>query len=92
MAAPPAGASPRNSPRRESSRHNARRQSFWRHDASAQSLLRRSSQANTAFTDPGHVMRALRHGFRRIQYRSDLIDGYLAATELTLTTSRPRAQ
>lgn len=50
------------------------------------SLLRRSSQANTAFTDPDHLMRALRHGLRRIQYRSDVIDGCLAATGLALTT------
>jgi transposase len=39
------------------------------------SLLRRSSQANTAFTDPDHLMSALRHGLRQIQYRSNLIDG-----------------
>ena len=56
------------------------------------SLLRRSSQANTAFTDPDHLMRTLRHGLRQIQYRSNLIDGCLAETGLTLTTSRQQAQ
>lgn len=48
------------------------------------SLLRRSSQANTAFTDPDHLMRTLRHGLRQIQHRSNLIDGCLAETGLTL--------
>jgi transposase len=56
------------------------------------SLLRRSSQANTAFTDPDHLMHALRHGLRQIQYRSELIDGCLAETRLTMTTSRQQAQ
>ncbi|MET7607601.1 transposase [Streptomyces avermitilis] len=56
------------------------------------SLLRRSSQANTAFTDPDHLMRALRHGLRQIQYRNNLIDGCLAETDLTLTTTRQQAQ
>lgn len=56
------------------------------------SLLRRSSQANTAFTDPDHLMRTLRHGLRQIQYRSNLIDGCLAETSLTLTTPRPQPQ
>ncbi len=53
------------------------------------SVLRRSSQANTAFTDPDHLMRALRHGLRVIQYRGDLLDGCLAATGLHLKTGRP---
>lgn len=52
------------------------------------SLLRRSSQANTAFTDPDHLVRLLRSGLRRIQYRSDLIDGCLAATGLHNPTGR----
>ncbi|MFI6688374.1 transposase [Streptomyces sp. NPDC050485] len=56
------------------------------------SALRRSRQANTAFTDPDHLLRALRQGLRQIQYRSGLIDGCLAATGLTLTTSRPEIQ
>ncbi|WSK00348.1 transposase [Streptomyces sp. NBC_01320] len=56
------------------------------------SLLRRSSQANTAFTDPDHLIRPLRHGLRQIQYRSDIIDGCLAETRLKLTTPRLQAQ
>ncbi|GAA3918731.1 hypothetical protein GCM10023084_81470 [Streptomyces lacrimifluminis] len=56
------------------------------------SLLRRSSQANTAFTDPDHLMSALRHGLRQIQYRSNLINGCLAETGLTLTTPRRQRQ
>ncbi|MGW1092231.1 IS630 family transposase, partial [Streptomyces sp. NPDC002596] len=51
-----------------------------------------SSQANTAFTDPEHLIRALRHGLRQIQYRSDIIDGCLAETRLKLTTPRVQAQ
>ncbi|WP_179203160.1 transposase, partial [Streptomyces griseiscabiei] len=56
------------------------------------SLLRRSSQANTAFTDPDHLMRTLRQGLRQIQYRSNLVDGCLTETGLTLTTSRQQGQ
>ncbi|MEU5811857.1 transposase [Streptomyces sp. NPDC047718] len=55
------------------------------------SILRRTTQANTAFTDPNHLMRRLRHGLRQIQYRSDIIDGCLtgtgAHTDDTTTTS-----
>jgi transposase len=56
------------------------------------SLLRRSSQVDTAFTDPDHLISALRHGLRQIQYRGNLIDGCLAETGLTLTTSRRHRQ
>ncbi|MFI6150483.1 transposase, partial [Streptomyces sp. NPDC051109] len=56
------------------------------------SLLRRSSQANTAFTDPEHLIRVLRHGLRQIQYRSDVIDGCLTETRLKLTTPQLQAQ
>ncbi|MFD7626584.1 transposase [Streptomyces sp. NPDC059851] len=56
------------------------------------SIFRRPPQANTAFTDPSHLMRQLRHGLRQIQYRSDIIDGCLTGTGLTLTTSRPQPQ
>ncbi|WP_159047399.1 IS630 family transposase [Streptomyces sp. XY332] len=56
------------------------------------SVLRRTSQANTAFTDPDHLIRRLRHSLRQIQYRSDIIDGCLTATGLTLTTPRPQPQ
>ncbi|MEV0504830.1 transposase [Streptomyces spectabilis] len=56
------------------------------------SLVRRSAQCNTAFTEPDHLIRALRRSLREIQYRPELIDGCLAATGLTLTTSRPQTQ
>jgi transposase len=56
------------------------------------SLARRAGQNNTAFTDPDHLMRALRRTLRGIQYRSDVIDGCLAATGLTLATPSPKAQ
>ncbi|GED83202.1 transposase [Streptomyces sp. 6-11-2] len=52
------------------------------------SLLRRRCQANTASTDPAHLMRALRQGLRQVQYRPDLIDGCLAGTGLTLPRRR----
>ncbi|MEU1378428.1 transposase [Streptomyces triculaminicus] len=59
------------------------------------SLLRRSTQANTAFTDQDHLIRAFRHGIRTIQYRSHLIDGCLTGTGLAITnqpTSIPKGQ
>ncbi|WP_307544229.1 transposase [Streptomyces sp. V3I8] len=56
------------------------------------SLARRAGQNNIAFTDPDHLMRVLRRTLREIQYRSDVIDGCLAATGLTLTTLNPKAQ
>ncbi|MFH8753964.1 transposase [Streptomyces rimosus] len=42
--------------------------------------------------DPDHLASKLRHGLRVIQYRGDLIDGCLAATGLTSTTSREQRQ
>ncbi|HEY8987067.1 MAG TPA: IS630 family transposase, partial [Streptomyces sp.] len=45
-----------------------------------------------AFTDPGHLISTLRHGLRQIQYHSNLINGCLAETGLTLTTSRQQRQ
>ncbi|MFD7015798.1 winged helix-turn-helix domain-containing protein [Streptomyces sp. NPDC059928] len=56
------------------------------------SLIRRSGQCNAAFTDPDHLIRVLRRRLRELQYRPDLLDGCLAATGLTLTTSRPQSQ
>ncbi|WP_435799774.1 IS630 family transposase [Streptomyces goshikiensis] len=56
------------------------------------SILRRTTQANTAFTDPDHLIRRLRHGLRQIQYRSPIIDGCLTGTGLTPTTPRLQAQ
>jgi transposase len=51
------------------------------------SLLRRGPLANATFTDPGHLIAAIRRGLRRIQYRSDLIEGCLAGTGLALALS-----
>ncbi|GAA2445248.1 hypothetical protein GCM10010421_40770 [Streptomyces glaucus] len=56
------------------------------------SLVRRAGQNNTVFTDPDHLMHVLRRTLRELQYRSETIDGCLAATGLTLTTSRRQAQ
>jgi transposase len=48
-------------------------------------LLRRHGWLyDTAFTNPEHLIRTVRHGLRKIQYRSHLIDGCLAVTGLTL--------
>ncbi|MFJ9448586.1 transposase [Kitasatospora sp. NPDC101235] len=46
------------------------------------SLLPRGFLANVAFTDPDHLVRTVRRGLRKIQYRPRLIDGCLAATGL----------
>ena len=43
------------------------------------SLLRRKL-ANTAFTDPDHLITAVRRGPREIQHRPQLIDGVLTET------------
>ncbi|MET8676065.1 transposase [Streptomyces sp. NPDC004647] len=48
------------------------------------SLLRRGWLSNVAFTTPEHLIRTVRHGLRKIQYRSDLIDGCLAGTGLAV--------
>jgi hypothetical protein len=47
------------------------------------SLLRRGFLVNGAFADADHLVQTVRHGLRKIQYRPQLIDGYLAATGLT---------
>lgn len=56
------------------------------------SLLRRSSQVNTAFTEPDHLIGTLRQRLRQIQYCINLINGCLAETGLTLTTSPRQRQ
>ncbi|MGI5166403.1 transposase [Spirillospora sp. CA-253888] len=56
------------------------------------SLLRRSSQANTAFPHPDHLMRTLRQGLRKIQHHNHLIDACLTATGLAQTTSPINSQ
>ena len=48
------------------------------------SLLRRGWLSNVAFTTPEHLIQRIRRGLRHIQYRSDLIDGCLAETGLTI--------
>ncbi|MFF7190426.1 helix-turn-helix domain-containing protein [Streptomyces sp. NPDC008222] len=50
------------------------------------------ARIKTAFTDPSHLIRRLRHGLRQIQYRSDIIDGCLTGTGLTPTTPRLQRQ
>lgn len=53
------------------------------------SLLRRGRKSNTTFTAAEHLVLAIRHGMRKIQYRPRLIEGRLAGTgpPLTPTTS-----
>jgi transposase len=48
------------------------------------SLLRRSWLSNVAFTTPEHPIQRIRRGLRHIQHRSDLIDGCLAETGVTI--------
>ncbi|MER7927415.1 transposase [Streptomyces sp. NPDC096057] len=48
------------------------------------SLLRRGWLSNVAFNAPGHLVQRIRRGLRHIQYRSELIDGCLAETGLTI--------
>ncbi|WP_107408256.1 transposase [Streptomyces atratus] len=48
------------------------------------SLLRRGWLSNVAFTTPEHLMQRIRSGLRHIQYRSNLIDGCLTETGLTV--------
>ncbi|GAA2415680.1 hypothetical protein GCM10010420_52120 [Streptomyces glaucosporus] len=49
------------------------------------SLLRRGWLSNIAFSTPEHLMQRIRRGLRHIQYRSDLIDGCLTETGLTIS-------
>lgn len=48
------------------------------------SLLRRGWLSNVAFSTPEHLVQRIRRGLRHIQYRSELIDGCLAETGLTI--------
>ncbi|MGW3121058.1 IS630 family transposase [Streptomyces sp. NPDC001107] len=48
------------------------------------SLLRRGWLSNVAFSTPEHLVQCIRRGLRHIQYRSELIDGCLAETGLTI--------
>ncbi|MBC9719726.1 transposase [Streptomyces sp. TRM66268-LWL] len=56
------------------------------------SLLRRGWLSNVAFTNPEHLVQTIRRGLRTIQYRSDLIDGCLTGTGLSLNPTTPRVQ
>jgi transposase len=48
------------------------------------SLLRRG-WLYVAFSSPEHLIQLIRRGLRQIQYRSELIDGCLAETGLTIS-------
>ncbi|MEY9932440.1 transposase [Catenulispora sp. GP43] len=50
------------------------------------SLIRRNL-ANTAFTDPEHLIAAVRRELPAVQYRSWLVDGVLVGTGLAVTAS-----
>ena len=52
------------------------------------SLIRRAL-ANATFTDPEHLIRAVRRQLRSVQHRPRLIDGALAGTGLKLTPIPP---
>jgi hypothetical protein len=47
-------------------------------------LLRRGYTANVAVTNPDHLIRTVRRGLRKIQYRQALLDGCLAGTGLAV--------
>ncbi|GAA3058278.1 hypothetical protein GCM10020229_82420 [Kitasatospora albolonga] len=53
-------------------------------DRPRRSLLRRGFLSNVAFADPDHLVRTVRRGSRKIQYRPQLVDGCLAASGLTI--------
>lgn len=55
------------------------------------SLIRRAL-ANTAFTNPEHMIASVRRSLREVQHQTWLIDGALTGTGLTLTTSPFEAQ
>jgi len=49
------------------------------------SVLRRTETANVAFTDRGQLVRAVRRGLKKLQYRPEVITGCLTGTGLVLT-------
>lgn len=51
------------------------------------SLLRRGWLSNVALSTPEHLIRTIRSGLRHIQYRSNLIDGCLTETGLTIRSA-----
>ncbi len=50
------------------------------------SLLKRGVLANLAAADLSHLIRVIKRGLKKIQYRPHLVDGCLTETGLTLTT------
>ena len=48
------------------------------------SVLNRGPLANVAFTGFAHLLQAIRHGLKKIQYQPGLIEGCLAGTGLSL--------
>ncbi|MFE6338596.1 transposase [Streptomyces sp. NPDC057798] len=54
------------------------------------SLLRRDATANVVFRDRDHLVQAVRSDLRRIQLRTDLIEGCLTETGLSLNTTTQR--
>ncbi|MFE3865694.1 IS630 family transposase, partial [Streptomyces goshikiensis] len=52
----------------------------------------RTTQANTTFTDPDHLIRQLRHDLHKIQNHSPTNDECLTETGLTPTTPRLQPQ
>ena len=48
------------------------------------SVLKRGVLANLAAASFAHLVLVIRHGLKKIQYRSGLIEGCLAGTGLTL--------
>jgi hypothetical protein len=47
-------------------------------------VLKRGPLANLAFTGPAHLLLAIRHSLRKIQYQPGLIEGCLIGTGLSL--------
>ncbi len=54
------------------------------------SVLKRGVLANPAAASFGHLVRAIRHGLKKIQYRPGLIEGWLAGTGLALEQVKHR--
>ena len=48
------------------------------------SVLKRGVLANLAVVGFGHLVRVIRHGLKKIQYQTGLIEGRLAGTGLTV--------
>ncbi|MFF3460674.1 transposase [Streptomyces sp. NPDC002730] len=51
------------------------------------SLIKRGVLANLAATSVDHLVKVAKHGLKLIQYRPHLVDGCLAETGLTTTTT-----